>query len=197
MSADTLRCERPAPPCHPPETSVCDPVRMSYEIARVHEATPALTAFLADHHADMAGTAPPESQHALSLQRLLAPEVRLFALIVDGRPLATGALAPVGSGHDELKSMRTDPDRRGEGLGARMLAFLIQDAAARGIRRLSLETGSDEFFRSAHRLYARAGFVDCAPFGSYLSDPNSLFMTLAVPPAHSSTGREGARRRSR
>ena len=97
--------------------------------------------------------------------------------------------------------MRTAPDRRGEGLGERMLGFLIRDAAARGIRRISLETGNDRFFQSAHRLYARAGFVDCDPFGSYLPDPNSLFMTLAVspvqPPVGRSTGSEGASRRSR
>lgn len=171
---------------------------MPSEIERVRAATPALAAFLADHHADMAGTAPAESQHALPLQKLLAPQVRLFAMYADGRVVATGALAPLEAGHEELKSMRTDPDRRGEGLGGRMLAHLIKDAAARGIHRLSLETGSDDFFRSAHRLYARAGFVDTEPFGTYLSDPNSLFMTLSpLPPTQPSTGREGASRRSR
>lgn len=174
---------------------------MPLEIERVRTATPALAAFLADHHADMAGTAPPESQHALPLDRLLAPEMRLFAMVDGGQPIATGALAPIEPGHEELKSMRTAPDRRGEGLGERMLGFLIRDAAARGIRRISLETGNDRFFQSAHRLYARAGFVDCDPFGSYLPDPNSLFMTLAVspvqPPVGRSTGSEGASRRSR
>ena len=57
---------------------------------------------------------------------------------------------------------------------------LLADARSRGIRRISLETGSAEFFRPAHALYARAGFVECAPFGSYLPDPHSTFMTVEL-----------------
>jgi putative acetyltransferase len=44
--------------------------------------------------------------------------------------------------------------------------------------RLSLETGSWEFFRPAHALYRHHGFVECAPFADYAADPNSLFMSL-------------------
>jgi putative acetyltransferase len=44
--------------------------------------------------------------------------------------------------------------------------------------RLSLETGSWEYFLPAHALYRSHGFVECAPFADYVPDPNSLFMTL-------------------
>lgn len=44
--------------------------------------------------------------------------------------------------------------------------------------RLSLETGSWEYFRPAIALYRRHGFVECAPFADYAADPNSVFMTL-------------------
>lgn len=153
---------------------------MSILIERVEGPTPGLAAFLLAHHADMAGTAPPESQHALPLDRLLDPGVRLF-IARDGDALvATGALAPLPDGdrHEELKSMRTDPARRGEGLGARMLDALLADARERGIRRVSLETGSDDFFAAAHRLYARAGFVACPPFAGYVADPHSTFLSV-------------------
>lgn len=43
--------------------------------------------------------------------------------------------------------------------------------------RLSLETGSMGFFLPARRLYQKFGFVECAPFGRYQDDPNSVFMT--------------------
>jgi putative acetyltransferase len=46
--------------------------------------------------------------------------------------------------------------------------------------RLSLETGSWAYFAPARTLYARHGFVECAPFGDYRPDPNSVFMTLAL-----------------
>ncbi|PVE93318.1 MULTISPECIES: GNAT family N-acetyltransferase [unclassified Microbacterium] len=164
---------------------------MSIVIARVETATPALAAFLESHHADMADTAPAESRHALPFDRLLVPGVRLFASFDDGRPVATGALAALDDGHEELKSMRTDPDMRGKGLGRAMLAFLLADATARGIRRISLETGSMEFFLPARTLYARAGFVECPPFGRYRPDPLSTFMTLALPTASAPEVRTG------
>jgi putative acetyltransferase len=149
-------------------------------IERVETATPEITAFLLAHLRDMDGTAPPESRHALPLAALLAPGVRLFAAAEGGRPLATGALASIDEEHEELKSMRTDPAQRGRGLATAMLSFLQADAAARGIRRISLETGSQDFFLPARALYARAGFVECAPFGHYLPDAHSTFMTLSL-----------------
>lgn len=153
---------------------------MDIVIERIETADPAVAAFLLAHHQDMAGTAPPESQHALPFERLLMPGVRLFATIEDGRPIATGALAAVADGHEELKSMRTDPAQRGRGLARAMLEFLIADAATRGIRRISLETGSMDFFLPARRLYATAGFMECEAFGSYRPDPLSTFMTLSL-----------------
>lgn len=154
---------------------------MSIVIERVHDATPALAEFLVAHHAELEHTAPAESRHALVFERLLAPRVRLFAAHLDGAPVATGALATIDEGHEEIKSMRTDPALRGRGLGRTMLAFLLADAEARGIRRISLETGSADFFVPARALYAAAGFRESGPFGSYVLDPHSTFMTLALP----------------
>lgn len=151
---------------------------MSIVIERVTTASPALAEFLVAHHAELEHTAPAESRHALVFERLLVPGVRLFAGSVDGHPVATGALATVDDGHEELKSMRTDPALRGRGLGRSMLAFLLADAEMRGIRRLSLETGSADFFIPARAMYAAAGFRECGPFGSYVADPYSTFMTL-------------------
>jgi putative acetyltransferase len=37
-----------------------------------------------------------------------------------------------------------------------------------------------EFFAPARRLYAKAGFVPCEPFGRSVCDPFSVFMTLAL-----------------
>lgn len=158
---------------------------MSIIIERVETPTPALSDFITAHHAEMQGTAPPESQHALPFEGLLAPGVRLFAATVEGRTVATGALATVEEEHEELKSMRTDPTVRGRGLGGAMLAFLIADAADRSIRRLSLETGRHDFFAPARAMYAKAGFVECEAFGRYLPDENSAFMTLRPVPAAS------------
>ncbi len=50
-------------------------------------------------------------------------------------------------------------------------------ARAYGITRLSLETGSMDYFRAARALYARRGFEECGPYGEYVLDPNSVFIT--------------------
>ena len=73
--------------------------------------------------------------------------------------------------------MRTDPRRRGQGVARRVLEHLLRDAFERDIRRVFLETGSQDFFAPARALYTSAGFVSCPPFGSYREDPSSVFMT--------------------
>lgn len=138
---------------------------------------PRLVDFLQAHLDDLAPTAPPESRHALDLAALRAPGVRLWVALEGAELVGTGALSALDSGHEELKSMRTDPARRGRGIATRLVGHLVDDARSRGVRRLSLETGSMEFFRPARALYARLGFVECPPFGAYRADPDSVFLT--------------------
>jgi putative acetyltransferase len=141
---------------------------------------PALVAFLEAHLEDIAPTAPAESQHALDLRGLRAPGVRLWVATSGSTLVGTGALAALSAGHEEVKSMRTDPAQRGRGVARRLLQHLLQDARERGVRQVSLETGSQDFFAPARALYEKAGFSDCPPFGSYREDPNSVFMTLLL-----------------
>jgi len=47
--------------------------------------------------------------------------------------------------------------------------------------RLSLETGARPYFQPAQALYRSHGFVECGAFGDYAPDPDSVFMTLALP----------------
>jgi putative acetyltransferase len=153
---------------------------MRLSIQRADFADPGLGAFLRAHLDDLASTAPAESRHALDLRGLQAPEVQLWVAAMDKEIVGTGALAGLEPGHEELKSMRTDPRRRGQGIATRILEHLLQDARDRHIRRISLETGSMDFFTPARRLYAKAGFIPCPPFGRYTDDPNSFFMTRAL-----------------
>jgi putative acetyltransferase len=148
------------------------------QISRADFADPRLAAFLQAHLDDMEPTAPPESRHALDLAALRGDGVRLWVGTEGDELVATAALAALAEGHEELKSMRTDPARRGRGIAAQMLAHVLADARSRGVARVSLETGSMAFFEPARRFYARAGFVACPPFGSYVEDPNSTFMAL-------------------
>ena len=69
---------------------------------------------------------------------------------------------------------------RGKGAGSAMLRHIIAAAKVAGLKRLSLETGSWEYFDRARRLYRKHGFVECPPFADYVLDPNSVFMSLEL-----------------
>ena len=76
--------------------------------------------------------------------------------------------------------MRTPEWARGRGVGAAVLVAILDHARAAGLTRVSLETGSQDFFIPAHRLYESHGFVECPPFGDYVPDPHSRFYTLLL-----------------
>ncbi|MEV0945946.1 GNAT family N-acetyltransferase [Rhodococcus sp. NPDC049939] len=141
---------------------------------------PRLVTFLQAHLDDLAPDIESGSCHALDVTKLMDPSVRLWVVRDRGEVVATGALAMLDPGHEELKSMRTAPEQRGRGIARALLEHLIQDARRRRIERISLETGSADFFEPARRLYATADFEECPPFGHYSDDPNSTFMTLKL-----------------
>jgi putative acetyltransferase len=135
---------------------------------------------IGEHLSDMFATSPAESVHALDLDALRKPDVTFWTAWSGADLLACGALKELNPREGELKTMRTAPVARGKGVGARMLTHLLDEAAARGYERVSLETGPQPYFAAARRLYARHGFVECGPFGGYADDPFSTFMTRAV-----------------
>ena len=121
---------------------------------------------------------PPESIHALDLQALRSPQITFWSAWDGASLLGCGALKAVDPSHGEIKSMHTSHEHRRRGVAARLLAHIVDEARSRSYLRLSLETGSMDAFAPARALYARFGFVSTGPFGDYLLDPNSCFMTL-------------------
>ena len=141
---------------------------------------PGVIALLQDHLDQMAGTAPPESRHALDLTGLQQPSVHFYAAWSGESVAGCGAFKQLDAHHAEVKSMKTSTEFLRQGIARAMLNHLVAEAKQRGITRLSLETGSMSFFDPARALYAGYGFVECAPFGDYKLDPNSVFMTLTL-----------------
>lgn len=150
---------------------------MNITITRESPTGPDLALLFQRHTADMHFDTPPESIHMMDASGLDVPEVSFFVMRLDGIPVAMGAFKRIGPDHAEIKSMHVLIENRGQGLSRRMLTHLMQEARAAGISRLSLETGSQEMFRPARVLYERAGFTECPPFGDYVLDPMSVFMT--------------------
>lgn len=141
---------------------------------------PAVVALVREHLASMYANSPPESVHALDLDKLRAPDVAFWTAWDGDVLLGCGALQELDARHGEIKSMRTPDALRRRGAGKALLMHIIGVATARGYERLSLETGSFDAFLPARKLYESFGFTYCGPFGDYREDPYSSFMTLEL-----------------
>ncbi len=135
---------------------------------------------LAEHLREMYEISPPESVHALDLEGLNSPDITFWSCRVGKELAGCGALKELNSRHGEIKSMRTARKHLRKGIASRLLEHILAVAKERGYQRLSLETGSMEEFAPARNLYLRFGFEYCRPFGDYVEDPNSIFMTLKL-----------------
>ncbi|MEO7061471.1 MAG: GNAT family N-acetyltransferase [Lapillicoccus sp.] len=137
-------------------------------------------ALLREHLADMHATSPPGSVHALDVAGLRIPSVTLWTVRESEVLLGCGALKELSATEGEVKSMRTSVAARGRGAATAVLGRIVEEARLRGYHRLSLETGTQDFFAPAWQLYERHGFVACGPFGDYVADPHSRFLTLSL-----------------
>jgi GNAT superfamily N-acetyltransferase len=90
-----------------------------------------------------------------------------------GREAAAKPDAALG----EIKRLYVQPNRRGEGWGARLAREVIDEARRIGYRELKLDTL--EWMRAARSLYASLGFRECAP---YYDNPlaGAVYMSLTL-----------------
>jgi len=131
---------------------------------------------LQDHMNDMMIVSPPESRHALDLSELRSPDITFWSVWDNCNLAGCGAIKEIDRAHGEVKSMRTAHTYGRRGVASMLLEYILEVSRERGYRRLSLETGSMEYFEPARFLYQKYGFQFCAPFGSYTEDTNSVFM---------------------
>jgi len=138
---------------------------------------PEIAALLAEHLQCMAGVSPAESRHALNLEELRKPDITFWSVWHESGLVGCGALKELDRQHGEIKSMRTATAHLRKGVASLLLEHIISEAKRRGYCKLSLETGSMQYFEPAHGLYGKFGFRTCPPFDGYVEDPNSVFMT--------------------
>ena len=142
---------------------------------------PAIAAFLTEHIEEMRSITPLESKHALDLDGLRRPEITFWSVLDgDDAVVGCGAVKALDASHAELKSMRTAQARKRSGIASLLLEHILAEASRMGFARISLETGSADFFRPARSLYEKYGFDYCEPFADYKLDPHSVFMTRTL-----------------
>ncbi|HKL55144.1 MAG: GNAT family N-acetyltransferase [Roseovarius sp.] len=134
---------------------------------------PAPRALLEESRAMLLHLFPAEDCYGLTPEALKAPGIVFFTARDGGAVLGTGALA-VLEGYGEVKAMFTAPHARGRGVGAALLRQIEDEARARALPCLRLETGKG--LESAIRLYQRHGFERRGIFGDYQPNETSVFM---------------------
>ena len=141
---------------------------------------PEVKRILTDHLEDMFATSPPECVFALDLEGLKKPNITFWTVWEDSQLLGCGALKTLNGTHGEIKSMRTTSAARNKGVASTLLRHILDTAKQKGLNKISLETGSQDFFEPARKLYAKHDFSECGPFSDYKLDPYSVFMTRAL-----------------
>ena len=141
---------------------------------------PQVVALLAQLDQYLASLYPPEANHILDVQALLAPEVHFFIAERDGSLLGCGAVrcmpgepATRGRPYGEVKRMMTLPAARGQGLASALMQRLEDTLRAQGITLAMLETGEEQ--QAAVRLYERCGYSRRGPYGGYPDNGLSVF----------------------
>lgn len=141
---------------------------------------PEVAELLASLDRYLASLYPPEANFILDVQALLAPEVSFFVARDGQQVVGTGAVrrmlgeaATDGMPYGEIKRMYVDPARRGERIGARILATLEDTLRREGCRLALLETGPEQ--TDAVRLYERCGYTPRGVFGLYPDNGLSVY----------------------
>lgn len=139
---------------------------------------PQVLALLRLHLSGMRSASPPGTSYALDLSGLKVPEISFWALWDDSALMGFGALKQLSPTAGEIKSMRTAPEHLRRGVAARILDHILAEARRRGLKRVSLETGSGPAFEAALTLYRRYGFIEGEAFGEYTPSPFNRFFHL-------------------
>lgn len=152
-------------------------------ITRADPGGPSVLPLIHAHLAYSHATTPKDSNHALNVTALQAPDIRFWCVADAGTVVGCGALKALPSRLAEVKSVHVVSAARGRGIAQALMRHLVDVARRDGTRALVLETGSGPDFAPARRLYERLGFTHCGPIPGYVADPHSAFLHPALGPA--------------
>ena len=132
------------------------------------------------HFVELRSVSPPGSTHVLDIDGLKDKSIKFWSLWENNNLMGCGALKFLSKDHGEFKSIRVHDNFRNKGNGIKIIKHLINEAKNLNILRISIETGSGEFFEPARKLFKSCNFQPCAPFAHYKEDVNSLYFTKLI-----------------
>ena len=135
---------------------------------------------LTKHFIELRSVSPDDSCHVLDIKGLKDSSIKFWSFWDNNQLIGCAALKFLNDEHGEFKSIRVEDNSRGKGFGKKIISHLIEVAKNEGIKRLSIETGAGDFFKSARKLFKKFGFKTCRPFADYKEDPNSCYFDLEI-----------------
>ena len=135
---------------------------------------------LLNHFKELRSVSPEGSTHVLDIPGLKDPSIKFWSIWEDSKLVGCGAIKLFDQKHGEFKSIRVTNEFRKKGYGEKILKHLLIKAKNLNLRKLSIETGSGEFFKPARELFQKIGFKKSPPFAHYKEDPNSCYMNLDI-----------------
>ena len=141
---------------------------------------PEVNDLLNKHFIELRSVSPEGSVHVLDIPDLKISSIKFWSLWENEQLIGCGALKFLGENHGEFKSIRISDKFRKNGLGIKIITHLINEAKKLNVKRISVETGSGDFFVPARKLFKKCGFEPCKPFAHYKEDPNSCYFSLDI-----------------
>ncbi len=139
---------------------------------------PLVNDLLIKHFIELRSVSPEGSTHVLDIPGLKDPSIKFWSLWEENELMGCGALKFLSENHGEFKSIRISDKFRGKGHGVKIIQHLVVEAKKLNIKKLSIETGSGDFFAPARKLFIKFGFKPSEPFAHYKIDPNSCYFSL-------------------
>ena len=132
------------------------------------------------HFIELRSVSPEGSAHVLDIEGLKDQNIKFWSLWEDNLLMGCGALKFLNKEHGEFKSIRVEDRFRKKDNGIKILKHLIFEAKKLNIKKISVETGTGDFFTPARKLFNKCGFKLCKPFAHYKEDPNSCYMSMLI-----------------
>lgn len=141
---------------------------------------PEVNQLLKKHFVELRSVSPEGSTHVLDIKGLQNKSIKFWSIYEHRKLIGCGALKFLDSNHGEFKSIRVADSFRKKGYGKKIITVLFDKSRKLGLNKISVETGSGEFFLPARRLFKKFGFEECEPFSHYINDSNSCYMSLKI-----------------
>ena len=145
----------------------------NFDNPKVHE-------LLSKHFVELRAASPEGSTHVLDIPGLKISSIKFWSLWEGNLLMGCGALKFLNKEHGEFKSIRVEDRFRKKDNGIKILKHLIFEAKKLNIKKISVETGTGDFFTPARKLFNKCGFKLCKPFAHYKEDANSCYMSMLI-----------------